>query len=233
MRRRTESQWPLYRSCSFKFEFDTFAGSRALAEQKEIIRSFVYMAFEGPIKMRDADQTFAVFEEYVFGETNPRKMYLARYVAGSQRHIINDYSLKTRHYINTTSMDPELALVTANLTLAGPNKIFYDPFVGTGSFPIACSHFGAMTMGSDIDGRMVRGKDGKNIKTNFHQYNLLNKYLDGFVSDLTHCPLKQERFLDGVICDPPYGVREGMKVLGAKDGGSKEAVFINGKAAHL
>ena len=183
--------------------------------------------------MRDAEQTFTVFEEYDFDVPGPKKIYLGRYVGGSSRHAIVDYSLKTRDYINTTSMDSELALLTANLTLAAPNKILYDPFVGTGSLPIACSHFGAMTIGSDIDGRMVRGKNGKDIKTSFRQYGLLDRYLDGFISDLTHTPLRRGRWLDGIIGDPPYGVREGLKVLGTKNGSRKEVVLIDGEASHL
>lgn len=183
--------------------------------------------------MRDVDHIFSVFEEYEHPEKTPRRIYVGRFLGGSQRRSIFDYSLKKRDYINTTSMDSELALLTANLTLARPNKIFYDPFVGTGSFPIACSHFGARTMGSDIDGRMVRGKNGKSIRTNFQQYGLLDKYIDGFISDLTHNPLRGGRWLDGIVGDPPYGVREGLKVLGTKDGSGKEAVIINGEAAHL
>lgn len=130
-------------------------------------------------------------------------------------------------------MDSELALVTANVTLAAPGKLFYDPFVGTGSFPIACSHFGAVTVGSDLDGRTIRGKNGRNVVSNFRQYGLLGQYLDGFISDLTHCPLRAGPKFDGIICDPPYGVREGLKVLGMRDGSGKEVVFINGEAAHL
>ena len=231
--KRTEDRWSQYESSSFRFEFDSFSGSRPLLEQKAIIESFKYMGFNGPIRMRDAEQTFTIFEEYDYNVPGPKRIYLGRYLGGSSRHAIVDYSLKTRDYINTTSMDSELALLTANLTLAAPNKIFYDPFVGTGSFPIACSHFGALTMGSDIDGRMIRGKNGKDIKTSFQQYALLDRYLDGFISDLTHSPLRKGRWLDGIIGDPPYGVREGLKVLGTKDGSGKEAVFVNGEASHL
>ena len=183
--------------------------------------------------MRGAELSFTIFEEYEYGVKKPKRLYLGSFIGSSSRHAIVDYSLKTRDYINTTSMDSELALLTANLTLAAPGKIFYDPFVGTGSFPIACSHFGARTMGSDIDGRMVRGKNGKDIRTNFRQYGLLDRYLDGFISDLTHSPLRRGRWLDGIVGDPPYGVREGLKVLGTKDGRGKEAVFINGEASHL
>ena len=183
--------------------------------------------------MRDPQQVFCIFEDYDFRANAPKKIHLGRWVSGSQRQAIWDYSLKRRRYISTTSMDSELAMLTANMSLAAPGKIFYDPFVGTGSFPIASSHFGTMSMGSDIDSRMVRGKDGVDILSNFRQYGLLSKYIDSFISDLTHSPIRMGRFLDGIICDPPYGVREGLKVLGNRDGGKKEAIFVNGEAIHL
>ena len=212
---------------------DVYRGKRSASEQKILVESFNYLDFQGPIRMNDAEQMFAIFEDCDWNVPTPKQIYFGRLIAGSQRDAINTYSLKKRNYISTTSMDSELALVTANITLAASGKLFYDPFVGTGSFPIACSHFGAITMGSDLDGRMVRGKNGRNIVTNFQQYNLRDRYLDSFIADLTHCPLRQTRILDGIICDPPYGVREGLKVLGTRDGIGKEAIFINGEAAHL
>ena len=103
--------------------------------------------------MKSPDQIFTIFEEYEYGNpSGPLRIYFGRFVGGSQRHVLNEYTLKKREYINTTSMDSELALLTANLSLAGEGKVFYDPFVGTGSFLVACSHFGARTLGSDIDG---------------------------------------------------------------------------------
>ncbi|KAI4232586.1 MAG: hypothetical protein LQ349_004920 [Xanthoria aureola] len=235
VKRRTSNLWHLYRSSSFKFEIQAYQAKRSLAEQDALIQSFRYTGFEGSIRMTDPEQTFCIFEECQWGVKEPTQVYLGRLVAGSSRPILDTYTLKKRKYLSTTSMDSELALVTANLTQASPGKLFYDPFAGTGSFPIACAHFGAMAMGSDIDGRAVRGKHGLNTLTNFQQYNLVDWYLDGFIADLTHTPLRTARILDGIICDPPYGVREGLKVLGSKDGGKKkkEIHWIDGKAAHL
>lgn len=233
VRQRTSSHWAQYKSSSFKIDFDTFQGKRTMNERREIIDSFRYLGFTGLIKMQEPEEVFCIFEHSEWGVKRPHRIRFGRWVADSQRDAAYDYSLKTRKYLSTTSMDSELALLSANITLAAPGKLFYDPFVGTGSFPIACSHFGAISMGSDIDGRMLRGKDGLNIVTNFQQYGLTDRYLDGFVSDLTHCPLRTERFLDGIICDPPYGVREGLKVLGTRDGSGKGAVYIDGEAAHL
>ena len=57
-------------------------------------------------------------------------------------------------------MDAELSLVMANQALAKPGALIYDPFVGTGSLMITCAEFGAFTVGSDIDGRQIRGTAG-------------------------------------------------------------------------
>jgi tRNA (guanine10-N2)-methyltransferase len=130
-------------------------------------------------------------------------------------------------------MDAELALITANITLAAAGKIFYDPFVGSGSFTVACAHFGAQAFGSDIDGRSIRGKGKTNVLSNFVQYNLTSQYGDNFVADLTNTPLRNARIFDGIVCDPPYGVREGLKVLGSRDPTKgKEIVYKDGKAHH-
>ncbi|KAI4117294.1 MAG: hypothetical protein LQ345_002448 [Seirophora villosa] len=233
IRRRTSSIWKDYESASFKFEVQAFMVTRSLSEQNDLIMSFSYLGFNGPIKLRDPEQTFCIFEDCDGGVSSPKKIYFGRFVSGSSRGILDTYTLKKRKYLSTTSMDSELALVTANLAHAAPGKLFHDPFVGTGSFLVACAHFGAHTMGSDIDGRAVRGKNGGSIFTNFQQYNLVSGYLDTFVADLTHAPLRRSRFLDGIICDPPYGVREGLKVLGSRDGGSKEIRYIDGEPAHL
>jgi tRNA (guanine10-N2)-methyltransferase len=88
-------------------------------------------------------------------------------------------------------------------------------------------------MGSDIDGRTIRGTGGSarrgqtgkyDVVGNFKQYGLESSYLGAFVSDLTNTPLRilppdqdyTKGYLDGIVCDPPYGIREGLKVLGSR-----------------
>lgn len=194
--------------------------------------------------MTSPDQTYFILEEYRFqipGE--PKRVALGRLLGTSARSLAATYDLKKRSYISTTSMDSELALITANMALAAPGKLMYDPFMGTGSFPIACAHFGTTVLGSDIDGRSIRGTKKKNVVSNFVQYGSLNRYLDGFVSDLTNSPLRgslggiggrKGRWLDGIVCDPPYGVREGLKVLGTlRDDLKREIRLHDGTLAHL
>ncbi|KHJ31105.1 putative rna methylase family protein [Erysiphe necator] len=189
--------------------------------------------------MKSAEQEFCIFEEWklqtekLSDHRKPDMVYLGRYLGGSDRDIVQKLDLKKRNYICTTSMDAELALVTANISLAASGKLFYDPFVGSGSFLVACAHFGATVFGSDIDGRSIRGKGERNLYSNFIQYKLTDFFGDSFVADLTNNPLRQIRVFDSIICDPPYGVREGLKVLGSRDPTKgKEPVVRNGQAHH-
>ncbi|KAL2810466.1 hypothetical protein BJX63DRAFT_423057 [Aspergillus granulosus] len=252
VRRRTEHLWAQYKQTPFRFTVETFAGKRSSTQKREIIQSFGYVGFEGRITLKDPEQDFWVMEQYYdrthvphgverpasAQATEPVKIYMGRWLANSSREVVNKYDLKKRRYISTTSMDAELTLITANMAGAAPGKLFYDPFVGTGSFCVAASHFGALSFGSDIDGRSFRGKEmtkGKptGVALNFQQYGIHSKLVDTFTSDITNTPLLDRPFLDGIVCDPPYGVREGLRVLGARDGHRPIGeVMIDGVPAH-
>lgn len=245
IRSRSKHLWPSYRPRSFKFSVDGYLGKRSSSQQRELINSFSYLEFSGDIQMNNPYATFTIFEDWetpdplrpsLAMETGkPRQvkeLYFGRLTGESSRELILKHDLKQRPYISTTSMDAELALVTATLALAGPGKLFLDPFVGTGGFMVAASELEAMTLGSDIDGRSFRGKGRgleKGVGANFVKYGLEDVFGDCIISDLTNTPLRSNgtsksllqadnstRWLDGIICDPPYGVREGLKVLGKR-----------------
>jgi tRNA (guanine10-N2)-methyltransferase len=248
VRRRTQHLWQNYTTCSFKLAFDCFQGSRPDEAKLPIINSFAFLPFAGVIDMRNPDELFTIFEEWPFhsfalGITDPDRYFFGRYVETGARDLPKKFDLKKRRYISTTSMDSKLALVTANLTLAASGKLMYDPFAGTGSFPIACAQFGALAFGSDIDGRSMRGNEAdKTLKANFEQYGLLGLHGDMFTADLTNSPIRrrptstseesdgvQGRLFDGILCDPPYGVREGLRVLGVRDPEKTPWVIPKGK----
>lgn len=221
-------------SRTFKFEIECYNGKRKQSAQREIIESFAYLGLDGEIRMKEPDMTFTVLEEFPEKVATPTRIFFGRRVGGGSRALVERYDLKKRHYIGTTSMDAELALVTANMALVAPGKVAFDPFVGTGSFVVSCAHFGGLCLGSDIDGRQIRGKNGRSVLSNFQQYGLVENYLDGFVSDLTNTPIRQTPFIDAIVCDPPYGVREGLKVLGNRDPEKgKEPVIRDGVLRHL
>ncbi|CAG8020398.1 unnamed protein product [Penicillium salamii] len=245
IRQRSQHLWEEYSNVSWKFVFSCFSGTRSAEKKGELMRSFQYMGFRGPIRMKNPEQEFHVMEEYiddievatlkVSRIEEPRKIYLGRKLATSCREDFIKYDLKKRRYISTTSMDAELSLVTANMALAAPGKLFFDPFVGTGSFIVCAAHFGALTMGADIDGRSFRGKDRSKLGVyeNFIQYKTESKFIDTLTSDLTNTPFRRTGFLDGIVCDPPYGVREGLRVLGERKGKTPVNVIIDGVPAHL
>jgi tRNA (guanine10-N2)-methyltransferase len=190
------------------------------------------------IENGDANKSLVGDEHSQSGKLS--RLYLGRKIVSSRRHLIEKHDLKKRPYISTTSMDAELALITVNLALASPGKVFLDPFCGTGGFMVAAAELGACVMGCDIDGRSYRGKKGKGVQggvgRNFDKYGLQALFGDCLTADLVNTPLMLERrWLDGIIADPPYGVREGLKVLGSRKGddpAAKQPALIDGVPAH-
>lgn len=230
---------------SFKFEFEKFGGNakQDISTRVTTIESFQYLELKGPIKMKNPDEVFTVIEEYkaisenIGGEV-PEKIYFGRLIQLSDRArgALEKYDLKKRPYKGTTSFEAELSLVSANIAQVKPAHIMYDPFVGTGSFLVAGGHYGALVLGSDIDGRMIRGKGQQTIKANFKYYKESIQFLDVMTMDFTHNALRKDFVIDTILCDPPYGIRESIKVLGAKDPerfAGKEDVEINGQKAYL
>ncbi|KAJ5297639.1 hypothetical protein N7508_007888 [Penicillium antarcticum] len=244
---RSQHRWKDFEHSEFAFRLEYFGGkcNSSSTSKREILTSFTYTGFKGPVNLKNAEQQFFVMEEYiddveqsvlkVAPVEKPRKIFLGRKICDSCRDTVLKYDLKKRDYISTTSMDAELSLVTANMALAGPGKLFFDPFVGTGSFIVCASHFGALSMGADIDGRSFRGKEAAKLGVyeNYKQYEMPSKFVDCFTSDLTNTPLRRPQFLDGIVCDPPYGIREGLRVLGNRHGKPAVNVIIDGVPAHL
>lgn len=240
---QSSDKFALYKTCSFKFNFVTYMGSRTGKEKAQTIESFSYLAFTGPVRLKNADVTFSVLEEYfVCGNdkaTTPINLWFGREIQLSARSmgVLDQYDLKRRKYIGTTSFDAELSLITCNIGQVGKGKIFYDPFTGTGSFLVAGAYFGGLAIGSDIDVRMIKGKNDKcTIRQNFKQYGTLTNFLDTMTMDFTNNAIRPSFPIDCIICDPPYGVREGLKVCGTKDAetaAKREKVVIDGEKAYL
>lgn len=227
-----------YITQSFKFDIESYQGKHTQEKQREIVDSFSFLDLQGIVKMKKPDLQFKILEDWAEDASAPKRIFIGRLLEFGNRAIIDRYDVKKRHYIGNTTMDAELSLITANFAHAAPGKMIYDPFAGTGSFLITCSHFGAMTFGSDIDGRALRGKKDRSLLSNFHKYGLVSQFGDTFVSDLTNTPLREvpglnKRVFDAIVCDPPYGVREGLKVLGSKNPEkAKGPIIMNGSLRH-
>lgn len=204
--------WAPYHLATFKFDVDSF-GRRIPGDEKTVmIDSFGYCNLEGDIKMADPDVVFALRVDVKHG-----MMYFGRLIGESQRDLMERFNLKKRAYLGITSFEAELSLVMSNLALVGPGSLVLDPFVGTGSFLYTTSAFGAYSLGSDIDGRQLRGSDECNFYENLKQYGVEKLVLGGLVQDIKHHALRHGLKFDAIVTDPPYGVRAGAKKIGGFD----------------
>ncbi|KAK3012188.1 hypothetical protein RJ639_010883 [Escallonia herrerae] len=218
---------------SFKITVDTFGKVISFQEQNDRIRDLSYIPFKGRVNLRNPDHKFWLMETNDYGSNNglppvvQKRVFFGREVGAADRKLLPTYQLKSRSYLGPTAMDAEVAFLMANQAQAMPGKLVYDPFVGTGSILVAAAHFGAMTMGADIDIRIVRDGRGPecNVWSNFKQYGL-QMPLSLLRADNNLPPWRSglKEVFDAIICDPPYGVRAG----GRKSGGRKLLKGIKG-----
>ncbi|OVA20948.1 putative RNA methylase domain [Macleaya cordata] len=211
---------------TFRIIVDSFGKALSFQEQNERIQKFAYIPFKGRVNLKNPDHKFWVMETDDYGSSNglppvvEKRIFFGREIGAADRKLLPTYQLKSRKYLGPTAMDAEMAFLMANQALAAPGKLVYDPFVGTGSILIAAAHFGAMTMGADIDIRVVRDGRGPdcNVWSNFKQYGL-QMPISLLRADNNLPPWRSglKEVFDAIICDPPYGVRAG----GRKSGGRK------------
>ncbi|XP_048424575.1 tRNA (guanine(10)-N2)-methyltransferase homolog [Pyrus x bretschneideri] len=211
---------------TFKINVDTFGKVISLQEQTQRIHGLSYIPFKGRVNLKSPEHKFWLMETDDYGVNNglppivQRRIFFGREIGGADRKLLPTYQLKSRTYLGPTAMDAEIAFLMANQALVTPGKLVYDPFVGTGSILIAAAHFGAMTMGADIDIRVVRDGRGPdcNVWSNFKQYGLpMPIALLRADNNLPPWRTGLKEIFDAIICDPPYGVRAG----GRKSGGRK------------
>lgn len=217
----------------FRVNCESFAAKLSQSTKVEWIRKMTFLeTFDSGVNLREPKQIYCIFEmneKLNSQDTNPKKeYYFGRHITQGSRAALGNFSLKTRKFIANTTMDPLLSLVAANCAKVEPDQLVFDPFVGSGGLLVAAAHMGAFVMGSDIDWLLLHGKSrpsrigqkkrepGESVRANFSQYDLLDRYLDVMVSDITRCPLRRELELDAIISDPPYGIRECSEKIGKR-----------------
>ncbi|GJJ06393.1 hypothetical protein Clacol_000584 [Clathrus columnatus] len=230
--RNKEHLWaPFQKNTTWKFSVTGYNQTIPKYRQRDVVEGFSYMALKGPVDLANPEQEFCCFEEYSSkgkealrpkydGDGNFICVYFGRLIAkGQARNLIQKYDVKKRAYYGNTSMDAEMSLLMANQTLSANGKLIYDPFVGTGSMLYTVAEFGAYVIGSDIDGRQMRGK-GKEpgVLSSAGQYKVASRILSLLTFDVTNNPWRCGGLFDAIITDPPYGVRAGAKRLGRKPG---------------
>ncbi|KCV69313.1 hypothetical protein, variant [Fonticula alba] len=189
----------------------------------------------GRVNLRSPDVTWCLIEEYI--SRGPlQRVYFGTRVAEGIRvtdHLLDRFRLNRRSYLGTTAMDPELAFLMANMACSAPGRVVLDPFVGTGSLLLSVAALvpGVQVLGTDIDPRTVRGlgrpvagsRPGTNALTNFQEIGLAHS-VDLVLCDASRSPwrlpgftgqstARLAGFVDAIIADPPYGVRESAQQL--------------------
>ncbi|KAL8209527.1 hypothetical protein R6Q57_006259 [Mikania cordata] len=211
---------------TFRIIIDSFGKAISFKDQTTRIQGMAYIPFQGRVDLRNPEHKFWLIETDDYGSANglppvvDKRIFFGREVGAADRKLLPTYQLKSRKYLGPTAMDAEMAFLMANQAQAMPGKLVYDPFVGTGSILVAAAHFGALTMGADIDIRVVRDGRGPdcNVWSNFKQYGL-QMPVSLLRADNNLPPWRPglKEMFDAIICDPPYGVRAG----GRKSGGRK------------
>ncbi|KAF0688061.1 Aste57867_20285 [Aphanomyces stellatus] len=211
---------------SWKINVDAFGLKLSMDEQVARREKFrPVLPFAGPVQMKNPSLTFLILEDIGVDQatTTPDRIFFLRALAGGEknrgrggaRDLVDAQTLKRRAYIGPTSMDAEMALIMCNMALVQPGDLVIDPFVGTGSVLVPCTTFGGICMGTDIDSRVLHGKNDKTIISNFHQYNL--RVPDLVRADNSRSPLRCPNYFDAVVCDPPYGIRAGARKSGRRE----------------
>ncbi|XP_046859263.1 tRNA (guanine(10)-N2)-methyltransferase homolog [Xenia sp. Carnegie-2017] len=209
---------------TYKITVESFNKKLDHAKKLAYIDCLSFLPLNGVVNLKNPVTTFMLFLDH---SLIPTRFFFGRLISYGQRHLIKYYSIKTRHFIGNTTMDVQLALIMANMGQCHDGMLVYDPFVGSGSILVACSHFGSYSCGSDIDRTLLlgrghpsradkgkwRGIKGESIKSNFEMYKLENHYVDVWMGDQMNTPLRKSFMFDAIVTDPPYGIREGSRKL--------------------
>ncbi|XP_048009461.1 tRNA (guanine(10)-N2)-methyltransferase homolog isoform X2 [Megalobrama amblycephala] len=221
----------LQQNSTYKINVYTFNKTLEFKDRIKKIDALDFLPFEGKVNLKDPEHIFCLLEDYGSDPNDipeePFHVYFGRWIADGQRELIRSYSVKKRHFIGNTSMDAGLSFIMANHAKVKADDLVYDPFVGTGSLLVACSHFGAYVCGTDIDYNTIHGigkasrKNQKwrgpdeNIRANLRQYGAESLYVDVMVSDASKPVWRKNAQFDAIVTDPPYGIRESTRRTGS------------------
>lgn len=224
-------------SKSWKVTVHTLGSKFSREEQGAMRSSFSFLKFAGPVIMKACDNEYVFIREVELdangGALYPRSAdaakehlplacYFGRTLGGMRstkgRADLDQYSLKRRAYLGPTSMDAELSFVMASLGRVRQGSWVLDPFVGTGSILLSCSLRGAYCVGTDIDIRVLRGKnDNENVFSNFRQFGRPRPELIRSDNAIYHRHYRTNTpIYDAIVCDPPYGIRAGARKSGSR-----------------
>lgn len=215
---------------SWKITIQTLGAKYTREEQNEMRSHFAGLDFPGKVQMKEPTHEFLLIREMELDMLGsplyprhghmgkgqlipehdrrpPLACYFGRIIATRPRNL-EQYDLKRRIYLGPTSMDAELSFIMSNLGHVQKSSIVLDPFVGTGSILVSCAQRGAYCVGTDIDIRVIRGRNTEeNVYSNFRQFGLPRPELIRSDNAIYHRHFRPnaEPWVDCIVTDPPYG----------------------------
>ncbi|CAI8036302.1 tRNA (guanine(10)-N2)-methyltransferase homolog [Geodia barretti] len=153
-----------YRRSDYTFKVVVRGFSRKCSAEKQLqlYERLSYLPLAGKVNLSNPDYEFHLLEDYGDNPNEapmePHRVFVGRLISHGQRHLIQKYAVKNRHFIGNTSMDAQLSLIMANMAQVKEGSLVFDPFVGTGSLLVAGAHFGGFGMGADIDYPLIHGR---------------------------------------------------------------------------
>ena len=256
------------RDRTFSVRVESYEKKYTPSEKVAIMQTFDFGSLHpGRVNLQAAQDRFIIFLEHQKIETPvgnapglPASGSLQRVLVcrafgaySGRKALLETYSLKHRPYIGTTSMPPELTFLMCNLAKVQRGDFVMDPFCGTGSTLVTAGHWGAMTLGTDMDGRVLRSGTAKTLsKQQQQQVDLAMQKYDPSSYKLSAAEIERPSmetnfkiyrtpvpgdpvrlnfsnwrkgwrccvgaegvddvpfrgWLDAIVCDPPYGIRE-------------------------
>lgn len=167
--KKAEYLWDQYKDSTFSVNVEAAYISLPREKRTAIIEQFSYMQLRGKVRCKNPEVQFEVYEEHKAIDNDPaidhfnkqrvlHRVYFGTFLADGQRGLISKFDVKKRKYFGNTSMESEVTVLMANQALARKGTLVWDPFAGTGSMLYLCAFFGSYVMGSDLDGRQMRGQ---------------------------------------------------------------------------
>ena len=235
---------------SFRLDVRAFARKLTLEQQhtiRHVVMQQLAIAIDAPVSLSCPAVSLCVWLNAPHHDhlSHTPHCWLGLHIASCTAAcaIADSFSLKKRPFLSPTAMPAAHSCIMANCAHVARNRLTWDPFCGSGSIMLICSRFGAQTIGSDIDYRVLHGgrcnskqQGSKEVSLidNFTFYNLPPPAML-LHADIGHLPLRASMQVDAVVCDPPYGVRAGTMCTAASSSaggdGSAAVVSLNGNIA--
>uniref|UniRef100_A0A0G4HX19 Uncharacterized protein n=1 Tax=Chromera velia CCMP2878 TaxID=1169474 RepID=A0A0G4HX19_9ALVE len=181
---REKRRQHVHPNTTFAYRVTAYGKSLSAEEKKKLMDSFGFLwERDEKIDLQNPETTIHIIEEWGHARSaksdsgvtpdvststadppppprQPKRFVFGRIVADgrvSRSCWFQKFALNERPVLGPTTMDNELAFLMSNMAKVRKGTTVLDPFVGTAGLLVSASHFGAFTLGADLDVRVLKG----------------------------------------------------------------------------